>query len=73
MSLNMKNISDFTQQKYASVDVTFVRASTQQMHHAQSGRSKRSALDIFNTLRVFAHEPIREQEFKKECRNKEGV
>ena len=29
---------------------------------AQSWRSTRSAMDIFNTLRVFTKEPIREQE-----------
>ena len=29
---------------------------------AQSWRSTRSAVDIFNTLRVFTKEPIREQE-----------
>ena len=63
MSQNIKNINDFTQWKYGSVAVTLKRTSTHQMHHAQAGRSTRSAVDIFNTLRVFAHEPIREQEF----------
>ena len=29
----------------------------------------RSAVDIFNTLRVFTKEPIREQEIKWECMN----
>ena len=29
---------------------------------AQSWRSTRSAVDIFNTIRVFTKEPIREQE-----------
>ena len=28
-----------------------------------------SAVDIFNTLRVFTKEPIREQEIKLECMN----
>ena len=36
----------------------------------QSGRSTRSAVDIFNTLPVFTKEPIREQEIKLECMNK---
>ena len=35
----------------------------------QSGRSTRSAVDIFNTLRVFTKEPIREQEIKLDCMN----
>ena len=30
----------------------------------QSGRSTRSAVDIFNTLRVFPKEPIRKQEIE---------
>ena len=37
---------------------------------AQSGRSTRSAVDIFNTLRVFPKEPISEQEIELECMNK---
>ena len=52
-----------------SVDVTFTRAITLQKHFAQSGHSARSAVDIFNTLRVFTTEPIREQEIKLECMN----
>ena len=36
---------------------------------AQSGLSTRSAVDIFNTLRVFTKEPIREEEIKLECMN----
>ena len=32
--------------------------------HVQSGRSTWGAVDIFNTLHVFAKEPIREQEIK---------
>ena len=36
-------------------------------HHVKSERSTRCALDIFNTLCVFAHEPIREQEIEYEC------
>ena len=44
-------------------------AITHQKHHAQSGRSTQSAVDIFNTLHVFTKEPIREQEIKLECMN----
>ena len=69
MPLNMKNINNFTQWKNGSVDVTFACAITHQMHLAQSGRSTRSAVDIFNTLRVFPKEPIREQEIELECMN----
>ena len=59
----MKNINNFTQwKKNGSVDVTFTRAIMHQKHLVQSGRSTRSAVDIFNTLRVFTKEPIREQE-----------
>ena len=65
----MKNINNFTQWKNGSVDVTFMRAITHQKHLAQSGHSTRSAVDIFNTLRVFTKEPIREQEIKLECMN----
>ena len=36
---------------------------------AQSWRSTRSAVDIFNTLRVFTKQPIRQQEIKLECMN----
>ena len=45
----------------------FMRAIAHQKHLAQSRRSTRSAVDIFNTLRVFTKEPIREQEIKLEC------
>ena len=69
MSINMKNINNFTQLKNGSVDVTFEREITHQKHLGQSGRSTRSAVDIFNTLRVFTKEPIREQEMKLECMN----
>ena len=65
----MKNINNFTQWKNGSVDVTITRAITQQKHLAQSGRSTRSALYIFNTLHVFTKAPIREQEIKLECMN----
>ena len=61
MVLNMKNVNNF--------DVTFTCAITHQKHLAQSGRSTWSAVDIFNTLRVFTKEPIREQEIKLECMN----
>ena len=49
--------------------MTFAREIKHQKHLAQSGRSTRSAVDIFNTLRVFTKEPIREQEIKLECMN----
>ena len=65
----MKNISNFTQWKNGSVDVTFTRAITHQKHLSQSGRSMRSAVDILNTLRVFTKAPIREHEIKLECMN----
>ena len=70
MSLNMKNTNNFSERKQnGSVDMTFMRASTHQKHLAQSGRSTRSAVDIFNTLRVFTKESIRKQEIKLECMN----
>ena len=50
--------------------MTFRGAITHQKHLAQSGRSTRSAVDIFNTLRVFTKEPTREQEINLECMNK---
>ena len=56
-------------EKYGSVGVTFTCAITHQKHLPQSGRSTRSAVDIFNTLRLFTTEPIREQEIKLECMN----
>ena len=65
MPLNMKNINNFTKWKNASVDVRI----TQQKHLSQSGRSTWTAVDIFNTLRVFTKEPISEQETKLECMN----
>ena len=65
----MKNINNFTQWKNGTVDVTFARAITHQKHLTQSGCSTLSAVDIFNTLRVFTKEPIREQEIKLECMN----
>ena len=71
MPLNMKNINNLTQwKKNGSVDVKFSRAITHQKDLAQSGRSTRNAVDIFNTLRVFANkEQIWEQEIKLECMN----
>ena len=44
--------------------MTFAREITHQKHLAQSGRSTLSAVNIFNILRVFTKEPIREQEIK---------
>ena len=62
----MKNLPS---EKNGSVDVTFTCTITHQKHLAQSGRTTRSAVDIFNTLRVFTKEPIREQDIKLECMN----
>ena len=70
MPLNMKNIKTFTQWKNGSIDVTFTRGITYQKHLAQSGRSTRSAVDIFNTLIcVFSKEPIRVWEIELACMN----
>ena len=72
----MKNINNFTQWEKGSVDAMCTRAITHQKH--QSERSMRSAVDYFNTLRVFTYfntlrvftnEPIREQEIELECMN----
>ena len=64
MPLNMKNINNFTPLKKMDQSMwrSIMRAITHQKHLAQSGCSTRRAVDIFNTLRVFAKEPIREQE-----------
>ena len=51
-------------QKYWSVYVTFMHVSTHQKHHVHPGHNTQNALDVFNTLRIFTHEPIREQEIK---------
>ena len=68
MPLNTKNINKtLPSEKNGSVYVTFARDITHQKHLAQSRRSTRSAVDIFNTLRIFTKEPIREQEIKLEC------
>ena len=58
MPINMKNINTLPSEKNGSVDVTI----THQKHLAQSGRSTRSALDIFNALRVFIKN---QSEYKK--------
>ena len=65
----MKNINNFTQWKYGSVDVTFTHTITHQKYLAHIVRSTRSAVDIFNTLHVFTEEPIRKQEIKLKCIN----
>ena len=44
-------------------------AITHQKRLAQSGRSTRSAVGIFNTIHAFTKEPIREQEINKESMN----
>ena len=69
MSLNMKNNTTSPSEKNGSANVTFAHAITRQKHLTQSGHSTWSAMDIFNTLRVFTIEPIREQEIKLECVN----
>ena len=62
----MKNINNFTQWI-----ISISRCNVRVRDHppkvpravwAQFWRSTRSAVDIFNTLRVFTKEPIREQE-----------
>ena len=69
MTLNMKNINQFTQWKKGWFDVTIRRAITQQKYLAKSGRSTHSALYSFDTLRVFTKKLIREQEINLECMN----
>ena len=66
MPLNIKNIKNFTQWK-KWISRCDVRArdhapKAPRVVWAQSWHSTRSAVDIFNTLRVFTKEPIREQE-----------
>ena len=48
----MKNKTTLPSDKNGSVDVTFMHAIMHQKYLGQSGRSTRSAVDIFNTLRV---------------------
>ena len=48
MPLNMKNINNSTQCKNGSVDVTFEARSLTKSTSRSSGRSTRSAVDIFN-------------------------
>ena len=60
----MKFMNNFTQRKNRLVNVTFARAITHEKHLKQSGRSTRSAADIYNTLRVFANEPVIQSEYK---------
>ena len=63
----MKNIYNFTQwEKWISRCDVHARDRAPK---AQSGCNTRSAVDIFNTLRVFTKEPIKEQEIKLECMN----
>ena len=45
-------------------------AFMQQKYLAQSGRYTWTAVDIFNTSRVFTNEPILEEEMKLQCINK---
>ena len=69
----MKNINNFTQwKKWISRCDFRARDHAPQAPRAvwvQSGRRTRSTVDIFNTLRVFTKEPMREQEIKLECTN----
>ena len=70
----MKNINNFTQWKQgiSRCDVR-ARDHAPKAHRAiwaQSWRSTRSAVDIFDTLRVLTKEPIREQEMQLECMNR---
>ena len=62
----MKNINSFTQwKKWISRCDFCARDHAPKAPRAvwvQSWHSTRSAVDIFNTLRVFTKEPIREQE-----------
>ena len=62
----MKNINNFTKWKkwISRCDVRSRKHAPKAPHAvwAQSWCSTRSAVDIFNTLRVFTKEPIREQE-----------
>ena len=71
----MKNINNFTQwTKWISRCDVLARDHAPKAPRAvwaQSSLCTRSAVDIFNTLRVFTKEPIREQEIKLECMNQE--
>ena len=65
----MKNINNSTQwKKWISRCDVHARDHAPKAPRA-AGHSTRSAVDIFNTLRVFTKEPIREQEIKLECMN----
>ena len=69
ISLNMKDIREFTQQK-----IWISQCNIHAREHAPKApcavwAQSCSALDIFNALHVFAHEPIREQEIKWESMN----
>ena len=66
MSLNVKSINKFTQQKIWISQRDVQMCTDTPKNYAQSGRS---ALDIFNTLRVFTPKPIRGQKIKQECVN----
>ena len=62
----MKNINNFTQWKKwisrCDVRVRNHAPKAPRVVWVQSWRSTRSAVDIFNTVRVFTKERIREQE-----------
>ena len=67
MPLNMKNINNFISR--CEVRTRDHAPKAPRAVWTQSWRSTRSAVDIFNTLRAFTKEPIREQEIKLECMN----
>ena len=71
MPLNIKNINNFTQWKKVDHSMWGSRALSHTKSTSCSPGAVRaqSAVDIFNTLRVFTKEPIREQEIKLECMN----
>lgn len=68
----MNKINTFTKWKNGWVDAshaTIMCTIPHQKYFAQSGRSTRSALYIFNKLHVFTLEPIRGREIKFACMN----
>ena len=73
MSLNMNNVNNFTQWKiwisWCDAHARNHAPKAPPAVWAHSGRSTRSAVDIFNTLHIFTKQPIREQEIKLECIN----
>ena len=65
MPLNMKILTTLPSEKWISQCDVLARdhaPKAPRAVRAQSWRSTLSAMDIFNTFRVFTKEPIREQE-----------